>query len=107
MKKLDATQSALLGCEESRKNFIRHPTPLTCDGCGKTVYVSKEMIASSWQSAFERGHRLFIVCRKCAEPFLQRIASKGGEVEVVGKSEDFDDVQREIENRRKLFLQSN
>ena len=101
-KSLDVSQSALLGVLIARKHQIRQPYRMTCDGCGVDVYCSKSCVAPARQAARARGHRLYIVCPSCSEPFLQE-AAEGGELEA-SSQEALNDVLREILRRRRAFL---
>ena len=74
-----------------------------------TVYCSKDCIEPARAVAKKEGHRLYTVCRKCAEPFMNRIAVEGGKCSVPDgtKTSDLDGVMDSIKQKRRRFLESN
>lgn len=106
-KKLDPVNaSAILGVTADRRNEIQQPTPLTCDGCGVTVYCSKSCIQPARNSAAFRGHRFYVVCKDCGAPFLDGIARGDGELESASQMA-LDDVMPELHERRRRFIAGN
>ena len=110
MTKLDVSQSAILGISANKRHQIKDPVSMTCDGCGVTVYITRGMLECAEAGAKVRRHKLYKVCRKCAEPFLEEVAA-GGELEA--SSEDaanLDGVLDSIMDKRKKrrrFFESN
>jgi hypothetical protein len=107
--KFDVSQSAILGTFQRDK--IKNPEAMTCDGCGKTVYVSRGMLPEAIAQAKARKHKLYKVCRKCAEPFLDEVAAGG---ELAAPSEGamnldgvLDHVVEKRRQQRRRFFESN
>ena len=98
--------SALVGIEEARKDQIRNPHPIKCQGCGETVYISKECLQPAKDAVISRGYKLVMACRSCAAPFLDCVARGDGDLEMT-QNMDTNSVIDELKTRRRRFVEGN
>lgn len=105
-KQLDPTQMALLGVNEDRRHKIAECVERKCDGCGQKIYMSRSPIPHAVKTAKRAGKKLYTLCWKCAEPWLQDLAKSGGTAESFSEYAERELVDA-ISERRTKHIESN
>src|SRR5687768_10700206 len=66
MNQLDVTQDCIMGGHRSLARRVNNAVIRMCEGCEVAVCLSADCLEQTKREAVERGHRLYIVCEKCA-----------------------------------------
>lgn len=80
MSELDIKQPCVIGLSANRSAQVKMRVEKRCDGCGEKVYLSRPLLSDARRMAKRQGSGIQIVCWKCAQPWIDDVATNGGDV---------------------------